>query len=91
MGVGGTLLSGLGAGSQAQAGDTVLWPAPGGLQRAHRCTVRRHHEDPEGGRVLGLRTVLACGASPPTGEKNVSHQRLLTKQDPSDDRESHIH
>lgn len=39
----------------------------------------------EAERVLGLRIVLACGASPPTGEKNVS-QRLLTKQDLSDNR-----
>lgn len=34
--------------------------------------------------MLGRRIVLACGASPPTGEKNVSPQRLLTKQDLSD-------
>lgn len=34
---------GLGAGSQGQAGDMVLWPAPGGLQWAHQCTVCRHH------------------------------------------------
>lgn len=38
----------------------------------------------EAERVLGLRIVLACGASPPTGEKNVTHQRLLTKQELSD-------
>lgn len=41
--------------------------------------------------MLGPRAVLACRVSPPTGGKNVSHRRLLTKQDLTDDSGSHIH
>lgn len=48
-----------------------------------------HSRDPEGGRKRpGLQNRLGLSrASPPVGEKNVTHQRLLTKPDFWDDSE----
>ena len=50
----------------------MLWPAIDGLQWPHQPACGRDSEEAE--RFPGL-----SGASPPTGKKNVTHQRLLTK------------
>lgn len=60
-------------------GITQAWGGQEGVSRHHH----QHSGDPEGGRKRpGPQNRLSLsGASPPVGEKNVTHQRLLTKPD----------